>query len=110
MDGTELQIMSGRCWTELRRPLRAVPVLEAALAGFDDSRARDEALYLSWLADSYLAAGEVEQAATTAGRALDLAHGVASVRPRARLRPLLKRLGGHSGLPAGDAVLEKVAV
>ncbi|WP_254885575.1 hypothetical protein [Streptomyces sp. NA02950] len=28
VDRNELQIMTGRCWTELRRPLRAVPVLE----------------------------------------------------------------------------------
>ena len=109
VDTTELQIMTGRCWTELRRPLRAVPVLETALAAYDDTNARDKALYLSWLGDSYLTAGEVEQAATTADRALDLAHGVASVRPRARLTPLLKRLDVHRGLPAVDAVLEKAA-
>jgi tetratricopeptide (TPR) repeat protein len=109
VDTTELQIMTGRCWTELRRPLRAVPVLETALAAYDDTNARDKALYLSWLGDSYLTAGEVEQAATTADRALDLAHGVASVRPRARLAPLLKHLDAHRGLPAVDALLEKAA-
>jgi tetratricopeptide (TPR) repeat protein len=109
VDTTELQIMTGRCWTELRRPLRAVPVLETALAAYDDTNARDKALYLSWLGDSYLTAGEVEQAATTADRALDLAHGVASVRPRARLAPLLKHLDAHRGLPVVDALLEKAA-
>ncbi|UWE07687.1 helix-turn-helix domain-containing protein [Actinacidiphila bryophytorum] len=110
VDTTELQIMTGRCWTELRRPLRAVPVLETALAAYDDTNARDKALYLSWLGDSYLTAGEVEHAATTADRALDLAEGVASVRPRARLTPLLKRLDAHRGLPAVDAVMEKAVV
>ncbi|MFI0718426.1 helix-turn-helix domain-containing protein [Streptomyces sp. NPDC021224] len=109
VDTTELQIMTGRCWTELHRPLRAVPVLETALAAYDDTNARDKALYLSWLGDSYLTAGEVEQAATTADRALDLAHGVASVRPRARLAPLLQRLDAHRGLPVVDALLEKAA-
>lgn len=106
VDETELQIMSGRCWTELRRPLRAVPVLESALARYDDSHARDKALYLSWLADSYLTAGEVEQAATVTGRALNLSSGVASVRPRERLEPVLQRLGGHRALPAVADVLE----
>jgi hypothetical protein len=109
VDRNELQIMTGRCWTELRRPLRAVPVLEAALATYDDSHARDKALYLSWLADSYLTAGEVEQTAATTHRALDLANGIASVRPRARLTPLLKRLAHHRGLPAVDAVLANAA-
>ncbi|MFI2432001.1 twin-arginine translocation signal domain-containing protein [Streptomyces sp. NPDC018693] len=107
VDETELQIMTGRCWTELRRPLRAVPVLENALAHFDDSHARDKALYLAWLADSYLTAGEVEQAATVTGRVLDLSSGVASVRPRERLAPVLQRLGEHQALPAVADVLER---
>ncbi|MER7574916.1 twin-arginine translocation signal domain-containing protein [Streptomyces sp. NPDC126514] len=107
VDETELQIMAGRCWTELCRPLRAVPVLEAALARYDDSHARDKALYLSWLADSYLTAGEVEQAATVTGRALDLSTGVASVRPRERLAPVLRRLSEHQALPAVGEILDR---
>lgn len=107
VDRNELQIMSGRCWTELRRPLRAVPVLESALAEYEDTRARDKSLYLSWLADSYVSAGEIEQAATVTGRALNLSAGVASVRPRQRLAPVLRRLGDHRALPAVAEVLEK---
>lgn len=107
VDETELRIMTGRCWTELRRPLRAVPVLEAALAQYDDTHARDKSLYLSWLADSYLTAGEVEQAAAVTGRALELSAGVASVRPRKRLAPVLQRLGVHHQVPAVAGVLEK---
>ncbi|WP_326697902.1 hypothetical protein OG909_11500 [Streptomyces sp. NBC_01754] len=53
VDHTELDIMTGRRWTELRRPLRAVPVLTEALCRFSDGHARDKALYLSWLADAY---------------------------------------------------------
>ncbi|MGW5864216.1 XRE family transcriptional regulator [Streptomyces sp. NPDC055239] len=107
VDQNELQIMSGRCWTELRRPLRAVPTLEAALAKYDDTHARDKSLYLSWLADSYLTAGEVEQSAKATSRALDLSAGVASVRPRQRLTPVLRRLGDHRTLPEVADVLEK---
>ncbi|MFE4536246.1 XRE family transcriptional regulator [Streptomyces scopuliridis] len=107
VDRNELQIMTGRCWTELRRPLRAVPVLEAVLAQYDDTHARDKSLYLSWLASSYLAAGEVEQAAAVTGRALELSAGVASVRPRARLAPVLRQLGDHHAVPAVAEVLER---
>lgn len=107
VDETELQIMTGRCWTELRRPLRAVPVLTDALARYEDDHARDKSLYLSWLADSYLTAGEVEQAALVTGQAVDLAVGVASVRPRQRLAPLLRRLGEHQTLPAVAEVLDR---
>ncbi|WP_225843505.1 helix-turn-helix domain-containing protein [Streptomyces albus] len=107
VDSTELDIMSGRCWTELRRPLRAVPILEQALARYDDAHARDKALYLSWLADAYLTAGEVEQAATVAARALDLSSGVASIRPRRRLAPVLEELSRHRGLAVVGDVLER---
>lgn len=106
VDDTELDIMTGRCWTELRRPLRAVPVLTTALARYSDDHARDKALYLSWLADAYLTAGEIEQAALTTGRALELSSAVASIRPRQRIAPLLDQLRPHTGLPAVRDVLE----
>lgn len=109
VDRTELEIMSGRCWAELNRPLRAVPLLEAALVRYDSTHARDKALYLSWLTDAYTSAGEVEQAAGATGRALELCHGVVSVRPRQRLAPVLQHLSAHHGLPAVDALLAQTA-
>ncbi|MEW2382312.1 helix-turn-helix transcriptional regulator [Micromonospora sp. NPDC047707] len=95
VDRTEGEIMTGRCWTVLRRPVRAIPVLEAALAGFDDTHARDKALYLSWLADAYLDANEVEQSCATAAAAVRLAGGVGSVRPGQRVDALLTRMEPH---------------
>lgn len=106
-DGNGLQIMAGRCWTELRRPLRAVPVLEDFLSRYDDTHARDKSLYLSWLADSYLTAGENEEAASATGRALELSAGVASVRPHQRLAPILQQLRPHRELAPVAEVLEK---
>ncbi|MCT9077187.1 tetratricopeptide repeat protein [Streptomyces fulvoviolaceus] len=106
VDSDELQIMTGRCWTELRRPLRAVPALEQALSRYDETHARDKSLYLSWLADSYLASGEIEQAAVVTGRALELSVGVASVRPRERMAPVIQKLSAHRSLPAVAEVLE----
>ncbi|RAK39732.1 hypothetical protein B0I29_104270 [Actinoplanes lutulentus] len=107
VDHKELDIMTGRCWTELRRPLRAVPVLEAVLGGFDDAHARDKALYSCWLADSYLMAGEIEAAAATASQVLTLSEGVASVRPRQRLQPILEQLELQPGVPEVRQVLEQ---
>ncbi|MYW48898.1 helix-turn-helix transcriptional regulator [Streptomyces sp. SID161] len=109
VDHTELDIMTGRVWTELRRPLRAVPLLTNALTRYDDRHARDKALYLSWLATAYLTAGEIEEAAAVTGRALDLAAGVASVRPRQRLDLVLAQLRQHQDLSTVRAVLEKAA-
>ncbi len=107
VDRTELQIMTGRCWTELRRPLRAVPTLESALAQYSDTHACDKSLYLSWLATSYIHAGEIEQAAAVTGRALTLSAEVASARPRQRLKPVITQLSSHRSLPAVADVLER---
>jgi hypothetical protein len=95
----ELQIMAGRCWAELHKPLRAVPVLEAAMQQYDDSHARDKALYLSWLADAYLDADEVERAAQVTSSALDLAAGVASSRPTRRLAAVVGRFTPYASEP-----------
>ncbi|RBM23803.1 XRE family transcriptional regulator [Streptomyces sp. PT12] len=107
VDMRELTIMSGRCWTELGRPLRAVPVLEKALQGFADTHARDKSLYMTWLAHAYLDAGEVEHAAAVTSRSLQLATGIGSVRPRQRARTLVKRLEPHRAVPEVAAVLDQ---
>ncbi|MHA6620329.1 hypothetical protein [Pseudonocardia sp. DLS-67] len=99
IDETELAIMTGRCWSELRRPLRAVPVLETALARYSDAHSRDKALYSSWLADSYIDAGEIEQATEVVQSSLIVMGNVSSVRPRERLVKVAGRLAEHGDLP-----------
>lgn len=99
VDHQEVEIMTGRCWTELSRPLRAVPVLERVLKTYDDSHARDKALYLTWLATAYIDANEIEQAAMTTRRAVNLSLGVGSVRPQRRIAELLTRFAPHHRLP-----------
>ncbi|MEV8007262.1 helix-turn-helix transcriptional regulator [Streptomyces parvus] len=110
VDYTELEIMTGRCWTELDRPLRAVPVLTRSLNRYSDDNARDKSLYLSWLAQAYLSAGEVEEAARHVGRAATLAYGVASQRPAQRLAPLITHLRPHAGIGAVRELLDRTAV
>ncbi|MFF3531495.1 helix-turn-helix domain-containing protein [Streptomyces rubiginosohelvolus] len=110
VDYTELEIMTGRCWTELNRPLRAVPVLTRALSRYSDDHARDKSLYLSWLAQAYLTAGEVEEAARHVSRAATLAYGVASQRPAHRLTPLITDLRPHAGIGAVRELLERTSI
>lgn len=98
IDETELAIMTGRCWSELHRPLRAVPVLESALNTYSDSHARDKALYSSWLADSYIDAGEVERAVEVVESSLRIMGDVGSVRPRQRLSAVATRLTEYRDL------------
>ncbi len=99
IDENELAIMTGRCWSELHRPLRAVPVLEKALSQYSDAHSRDKALYSSWLADSYIDAGEIEQAVDTLRSSVAVMGDVASVRPRQRLCAVASRLAEHRALP-----------
>lgn len=109
VDETELGIMAGRCWAELKRPLRAVPTLEDALARYDDTHARDKSMYLTWLAHAYLDAGEIEQAVEVTNRAADLAAGVASARPSQRIDDVRRRLSPYRTVPAVATLLDRLA-
>lgn len=107
---TELNIMAGRCWAELHRPLRAVPALETAMANYDDSHARDKALYLSWLADAYIDAREIEQAISVMSCALNLSADVASRRPRQRFNSVLAKLEPYRTTPTVSDLFARSAI
>ncbi|MGW0589434.1 helix-turn-helix domain-containing protein [Streptosporangium sp. NPDC002607] len=94
LDRGEVDVMAGRCFTELGRPLRAEPLLTQGIDTYDATHAREVSLYLSWLADAYAQAREVERATEAASKSLNLAVKVNSARVtdrietiRARLRP-----------------------
>jgi transcriptional regulator with XRE-family HTH domain len=92
LDRREADVMAGRCYTELRRPLRAVPLLDAATADYDVANARELALYLSWLAIAYADAREVDAACDAAERMITLSGGLSSARTRARVGQVAARL------------------
>lgn len=98
LDSTEAAIMAGRCWSQLGRPLRAIPLLESALAAYASEQRRDKALYSTWLADAYIDAGEIEKAVDVLRSTIDAMSGVASVRPRERLTAVSCRLEPHRRL------------
>lgn len=91
MNHMELDIMTGRVWSVLHRPDRAIAPLERVLSGYPDKWARDKSLYMTWLADAYLDDGQHERAVSTASTAFTLAEPVASARPLARLRQVAQR-------------------
>ena len=98
MDAGELQVMEARVYTELHRPLRAVPLLTDVLGRYDASHARELALYLSWLAVAYADANEPEAAAGTAARMLALGQS-GSERTTERTRIVLDRLRAFRDVP-----------
>lgn len=104
----ELDIMTGRVWAVLREPDKATAPLERALAGYPDHWARDKALYLTWLADAYLDAGDAPRAVATADHALTLVTRVASARPLARIRQVANRCAA-TGVVSGPALARRAA-
>ncbi|MCM3886052.1 hypothetical protein, partial [Frankia sp. R82] len=100
LDEREIDVMAGRCWTQLSRPDRAEARLRAGLAGYDPLRAREVALYETWLAEVNLLRGDVEQACERAIRIALLDARVNSARTSDRLRMLAGRLAGYRSVPA----------
>jgi hypothetical protein len=90
------------------QPLEAIAVLRGALDQFDETQPGDKALYMSWLAEAYLDAGEIDAAAETAGQVLALSADVASVRPAERLRAVLRRLSRYPATASVANLLDRV--
>ncbi|MEU6394831.1 transcriptional regulator [Streptomyces sp. NPDC046939] len=101
----ELDVMDARVFTELRRPLRAVPLLTDVLARYDGTHARELALYRSWLAVALADAGEPEQAADEARRVIALSGDLSSQRTTDRTRVVLQRLAPYASVPEVRSVL-----
>ncbi|MET9494303.1 helix-turn-helix transcriptional regulator [Streptomyces sp. NPDC006552] len=101
----ELEIMDARVFTELRRPLRAVPVLTDVLGRYDATHARELALYRSWLAVALADANEPERAAAEAQRIIGLSGDLSSDRTATRTRIVLERLRPFASVPEVHSVL-----
>jgi transcriptional regulator with XRE-family HTH domain len=105
----ELQVMEARVYTELHRPLRAVPQLKDVLKRYDSAHVRETALYLSWLAVALADANEPEESAQTAARVISLSSDVASDRTAERVRVVVNRLEQYRDVPEVRYVLDNVA-
>ncbi|WP_435133046.1 transcriptional regulator [Actinacidiphila sp. bgisy144] len=95
----ELEVMDARAYTELRRPLRAVPLLEDVLGRYDATHTREVALYRSWLAVALADANEPERAVEEAHRTIDVSGDLTSTRTSERVRVVLTRLRAYDDLP-----------
>lgn len=93
----EIDVMAGRCYTELRQPTRAESLLTSAMARYDQALVRENSLYLSWLAEDYVQLGEIEHAAGIATQMAALAARTNSARTDTRLRYLASQLGPYRG-------------
>lgn len=105
VDAGELRVMESRVYTELKRPLRAVPLLQSVLSGYDATHTRELALYLSWLAVALADANEPEESAAVAERVITLASDIPSERTAERVRVILGRLQEYAEVPEVAALL-----
>jgi hypothetical protein len=91
----EIDVMAGRCYTELAKPAQAEKLLTAAIDRYDHALIRENSLYLSWLAEDYVQLGEIDRAADMATRMAILAGRTDSARTDTRLRFLAERLAPY---------------
>jgi hypothetical protein len=103
----EIDVMAGRCYTELKQPKLAEPLLKQATTHYDHSLIREDSLYLSWLAEDYILLNEIEQASEIATQVLDLAARANSARTDERLRHLARQLKRYRDVPAASRFLEQ---
>ena len=99
--------MAGRCYTELKQPARAEPLLRTATSSYDNALVRENALYLSWLAEDYILLEEIGFAAQTATRVLNLASRANSARTDERLRHLATLLRRYKDVQAVASFLDQ---
>ncbi|MGA6158098.1 helix-turn-helix transcriptional regulator [Stenotrophomonas sp. NPDC087984] len=105
VDAGELRVMESRVYTELHRPLRAVPLLRDVLSGYDTTHTRELALYLSWLAVALADVNEPEEAAAVAERVIAISSDVPSERTAQRVRVVLRRLQDYADVPEVASLL-----
>ncbi|MEU6696368.1 helix-turn-helix transcriptional regulator [Pseudonocardia sp. NPDC046786] len=97
LDRSEIDVMAARCMIELGDPRSAAPLLDAAIDGYPPEHAREVALYLTWLAESYLGTGTLDAGREALDRARRAAQGVHSARLDARIAAVQQLAGPRPG-------------
>jgi hypothetical protein len=97
VDRSEINVMAGRCFVELSDPSRARPLLQQAIDSYPKDRAREVALYQTWLAESYARNRDFDAAQETIGAARKAADSVHSARLERRVVEIELMLSGRGG-------------
>jgi hypothetical protein len=103
----EIDVMAGRCFTELKQPARAEPLLRSATSGYDNALIQENSLHLSWLAEDYILLNEIELDAEIAIRVVELGRRANSARTDERLRHLAMLLGRHKDVQSAVDFLDQ---
>jgi transcriptional regulator with XRE-family HTH domain len=107
LNSTEIDVMAGRCYTELKLATKAEPLLRNAVSGYDDTHIRENALYLSWLAEDYILLNEIDTGSEIAAQVLELKNLANSARTDERLRHLTKLLRRYRDVQGAAEFLDQ---
>jgi hypothetical protein len=94
----EIDVMAGRCFTELGQPEKAIPLLRTSIERYDDTHIREISLYQSWLAEDYVLLKDFHAAADIALEVLELGRLANSARTDERLRHLAASLQEYKSI------------
>lgn len=95
--------------TRLRQPLKAIPVLTAALDRFDHTHAQDKALYMTWLAEAYLKGGQDRRRSRRRQRSTRPVQRRRVCTSAQRLSSIIRQLARHWSVPSVAALLDRAA-
>lgn len=87
-----LEMQRGACWLMLGQPMRAITVLEAAIAALPPAYRRDRGVALGYQAAAFASGDEPAKAARTATEALEIARDSGSGRVLSMIVPVADRL------------------
>jgi hypothetical protein len=99
----------GFCATNARLPAVSIPTLLQGLEELGPAPSRWRAISLSYLAESYILAGEIEEACGRAGEAFDIGSQLGSYRVLQRAREVRSYLSPQRDVTAVRDLDERMA-
>lgn len=107
---TYVEMQRANCWIELGDPQSAAEVFESELTVLPQVYRNDQGVYLSRLARAYATAGEPEQGAAAADRALSIVLDTESARALGELSAANQALKRWSATPAVAAFSDRLTL
>jgi hypothetical protein len=108
-DEAELAAQAGACWTDLHRPARAQPLLDAALSRIGAQFVRDRSIYQVRSAQARFDGDDIDRACDELAGAAALAARTGSVRAMSTVREARRGWGRRAHEPAVRAFDDSLA-
>ncbi|MFF4221936.1 hypothetical protein ACFYZH_03605 [Streptomyces abikoensis] len=107
---TYIEIQRANCWIDLGQPQRAVELFQDQLAALPPMYRNDRGVYLARLARAHVTAGDLEQGAEAATKALAIVTHTGSGRTFAELSTVARAIEGQKTVPAVAMFFERFEI